>query len=190
MAAGHIASTAPRYHSAAIILHWVMAVAFILMLGSGLVLEYAELQQQFKFQLFQWHKSLGVLLVIAVALRLAVRLWQKPPALPASFRHWEAVAAHLGHAGLYALMIVMPLSGWVMVSSSPYGMPTIVFGLFEWPHLPGLAANAAINGAAKTAHWLGAWAFLALLAAHIGAVAKHTVCERENLLTRMWWRKN
>ncbi len=181
---------ATRYHSAAIILHWVMAVAFILMLGSGLTLEYAKLEQQFKFQLFQWHKSLGVLLLVAVALRIAVRLWQKPPALPALFKRWEVIAAHLGHFGLYALMLLMPLSGWMMVSSSPYGLPTIVFNLFEWPHIPGLAANEAVNASAKTIHWLGAWAFLALLAAHVGAVIKHYLFERENLLRRMWWGKS
>lgn len=178
-----------RYHRTAIALHWVMAVAFILMLGSGLTLEYAELQQQFKFQLFQWHKSLGVLLIVAVVARIIVRLLHKPPALPAAFKRWEVLAAHLGHYGLYAVMIMMPLSGWVMVSSSPYGLPTMVFGLFEWPHLPGMAANEAINSASKTVHWFCAYAFLALLAAHIGAVIKHAVIDKENLLTRMWWGK-
>lgn len=183
-------TSATRYHSAAIILHWVMAVAFILMLASGLTMEYIELDKQLKYQLFQWHKSLGVLLLVAVALRIAVRLWQKPPALPALFKRWEVIAAHLGHLGLYAAMIIMPLSGWAMVSSSPYGLPTYVFGWFEWPHIPGLAANDAINGGAKTVHWLGAWAFLALLAAHVGAVIKHYLFDRENLLRRMWWSKN
>lgn len=183
-------TSATRYHSAAIILHWVMAAAFILMLASGLTMEYIELDKQFKYQLFQWHKSLGVLLLVAVALRVAVRLWQKPPALSPLFKRWEVVAAHLGHFGLYVMMIVMPLSGWAMVSSSPYGLPTYVFGWFEWPHIPGLAANETANASAKTAHWLGAWAFLALLAAHVGAVIKHFIFDRENLLRRMWWSKN
>lgn len=183
-------ASATRYHSAAIILHWVMAVAFIFMLASGLTLEYAELEQQFKFQLFQWHKSLGVLLLVAVVLRIAVRLWQKPPALPAAFARWEVIASKLGHQGLYAAMIAMPLSGWLMVSSSPYGLPTYVFSLFEWPHFPGVAANENVNSATKFIHWLGAWAFLALIAAHIGAVIKHYLFDRENLLRRMWWGKH
>ena len=178
-----------RYHTAAIILHWVMAVACILMLGSGLTLEYAELAQQFKFQLFQWHKSLGVLLLVAVALRIGVRLWQKPPALPA-FAQWEVLASKLGHFGLYVVMIAMPLSGWTMVSSSPYGLPTYVFGMFEWPHIPGLAANEAVNGIAGEIHEICAWLFLVLLAGHIGAVIKHAVFDHENLLRRMWWGKN
>lgn len=181
---------ATRYHSAAIILHWVMAVAFILMLGSGLTLEYATLDKQFKFELFQWHKSLGVLLLVAVGLRIAVRLWQKPPALPAVFARWEVVASALGHLGLYLAMIAMPLSGWLMVSSSPYGLPTMVFNLFEWPHFPGVAANDSVHSAMKLVHWLGAWAFIALLAVHIGAVIKHYFLDRENLLRRMWWSKH
>ena len=183
-------TSATRYHSAAIILHWVMAVAFILMLSSGLTLEYVELEKQFKFELFQWHKSLGVLLLVAVALRIAVRLWQKPPALPAVFPKWEVIASKLGHFGLYVVMIAMPVSGWLMVSSSSYGLPTMVFNAFEWPHFPGIAANDSVNGAMKFIHWLGAWAFLALLAGHIGAVIKHYLFDHENLLRRMWWTKS
>lgn len=84
-------ASATRYHSAAIILHWVMAVAFILMLASGLSLEYVDFEahfetvdaaKDFKYQLFQWHKSLGVLLLMAVVLRIAVRLWQNRPPCP------------------------------------------------------------------------------------------------------------
>lgn len=175
-----------RYTIIAMILHWVMAMAFFLMLGSGLAMGYLDLDKSFLFQMIQWHKSLGVLLLVAFVLRVVWRLSHKPPALPAAIKGFDAVAAKLGHIGLYALMLAVPLSGWIMVSSSVYGLPTIVFGWFEWPHIPAIAANETINGGSRFAHeWL-AWAFLLLIAGHIAAVIKHAVKEKVNLLPRMY----
>lgn len=180
-------TAAQRYTTVAIILHWVMAAAFVLMLASGLSMEYLELQKSFKFNLYQWHKSLGVLLLAAFALRLFWRLLHKPPALPASIKGLEAAAAKAGHIALYLCMLAVPLSGWAMVSSSNYGLPTIVFGLFEWPHIPKIAGNEAVNAAAKTAHWVLAWLFIAAILGHVAAVVKHAAIDHENLLPRMWF---
>lgn len=178
-----------RYHSLAIILHWLMASAMLLMLASGLTMAFAELEPSFKFNLYQWHKSLGVLVLWAAALRLSIRLMTKPPSLPASFPRYEVLLSKLGHWGLYALMFALPITGWIMVSSSIYGLPTIVFGWFEWPHIPGLAANVKVSKFAKDAHWYLALTLIALLVGHVGAVIKHAVVDKHNLLTRMWWGK-
>jgi len=79
----------------------------------------------------------------------------------------------------------MPISGWIMVSSSIYGLPTIVFGLVEFPHFPGIAADQEIEELAKAIHgWLGLF-FGLLIIIHIAAVIKHTVIDRHNLLHRM-----
>ena len=175
-----------RYSTVAITLHWLMALAFILMLASGLAMDSdGLLPPALKFQMFQWHKSLGVCLLMLFFVRLGWRLLHEPPALPASIKGLEKLAAHAGHWGLYALMIAMPLTGWLMVSASVFGLPTIVFGLFEWPHIPGVAMNEAISGAANQAHGLLAWVFIALIAGHIAAVIKHAVIDKHNLLPRM-----
>lgn len=172
-----------RYTAVAIALHWLMAVAFALMLASGLMMD--DLEPALKFQVFQWHKSLGVTLLVLFFVRLGWRLLHKPPALPASVQGLEKLAAHAGHWGLYALMLAMPLTGWLMVSSSVFGLPTIVFGLFEWPHIPGVVMNEAVSGLSKEAHEILAWVFMALIAGHIAAVVKHLVIDKHNLLPRM-----
>lgn len=182
-------ATTHRYDAVVIALHWVMAVAVLLMLGSGLTMRYIELPQSLLFNLYQWHKSLGVLLLLAFFLRLGWRLTHTPPALPASIVGLEALAAKGGHWALYAVMILLPLSGWVMVSASVYGLPTIVFGWFEWPHIPGIAANTAISDVSKTVHWWLAVAMMLLLTGHVGAVLKHAVIDEENIFSRMWWGK-
>jgi cytochrome b561 len=180
-----------RYHRAIVLLHWLMALCFLMMLASGFAMAEDDLlEKSLRFQVFQWHKSLGVLLLVAVAARVFLRLVTRAPALPAAFKPWEKLAAAAGHLGLYAAMLFMPLSGWAMASSSPYGLPTIVFGLFEWPHIPGIAANAAVSDAAKDVHEILAIAFLLLIGAHVGAVIKHFVLDKINLLPRMSWKKS
>lgn len=186
-----MAGTAQRYNTVAIILHWVMALGFFMMLGSGIAMSYFDLEQSLKFNLYQWHKSGGVILLIAFALRITWRLitYKSIPALPESFPKLEKLAAHLGHYGLYAMMLLMPISGWIIVSSSVYGLPTIVFNLFEWPHIPGLQGNERIHEASELAHLVLAIIFGLLITGHIAAVIKHAVIDHENLLTRMWWTK-
>lgn len=182
-------AAANRYTSVAIILHWIMAVSFLLMLGSGFVMENVEIAKSLKFNMFQWHKSLGLLLLAAFVLRLIWRLLHKPPAYKFHMPRWEAIAAKGGHVLLYVLMFIMPLSGWIMVSSSSYGLPTIIFGLFEWPHIPKIAGNDAINGASREVHTILAIIVALVIAGHVAAVIKHYVMDKQNLLTRMWWSK-
>jgi cytochrome b561 len=178
---------AARYSSPAIVLHWAMAAVVTGMLASGLLAEYGALAQADKFRLIQLHKSFGVVLLLLIVLRVGVRLWRRPPALPAHLPAWEKKAAHLGHGALYAAMILMPLSGWAMVSASPYGLPTYVFNWFEWPHIPGLAGQESLRGLARGAHTVIGFTLIALILGHVAAVVKHAVIDRENLLRRMWW---
>ncbi len=183
-----------RYNSVAIILHWVMAIAFIGMLGSGFAMEYLDMEKSLKFEMMQLHKSTGVVLLIAVLFRFSWRMATKVPALPVAFPKWEKVAAHAGHWLLYLCMFAMPLSGWVMVSSSSYGLPTMVYNLFEWPHIHevfsvfgDLQGNREVRGASGAVHTYVAFAFTAIILGHVGAVVKHRVKDGENLLRRMWW---
>lgn len=181
--------TPTRYHSLAIILHWVMAACIFWMLFSGVMMEYILEDKKAVFQWYQWHKASGVLVLLALALRIIIRLFTRQPALPDEFPAHEKRLAKLGHLGLYALMTTMPMAGWVMVSASPYGLPTIVFDWFTWPHIPDLQGNKDIEEIAETIHFYGAIALGIFLAAHLGAVVKHNVKDNINLLPRMWWGK-
>ncbi len=180
-----------RYNSVAIILHWVMAIAFLLMLTSGIVMEYVPLEKSLEFQLDQWHKSLGVLLLLTFIVRIIWRvistLRHQIPPLPQHFSKTEKRAAKFGHWGLYFFMLAMPITGWIMVSASVYGLPTIVFNWFEWPHIPNLQGNETVAEIAETLHFYFAIGFGLMILVHIGAVIKHAVKDRENLLPRIWW---
>jgi cytochrome b561 len=175
-----------RYNPLAIILHWVMAIAFFLMLGSGLAMENLEIAPSLKFNLFQWHKSLGVLLLCTFFVRLAVRLFAEKPALPDAFSPREKKFARWGHRALYFWMIALPLTGWFIVSASVIGLPTIVFGQFIWPHIPNIAGNKQIEEIAETIHAGLAYTFIGLIFIHIAAVVKHARKDNINLLPRIW----
>jgi len=174
-----------QYNNVAIFLHWIMAIAFFLMLGSGLATEYMPMGKSLQFNMIQWHKGLGVLLLLTFILRLGWRIFHKPPPLPSSIKGLEAVVSKAGHIALYICMFFVPLSGWVMVSSSVYGLPTIVFGWFEWPHIPLIAGNTAVNEASSNIHWALTWFFGLCIAGHITAAVKHIVIDKENILLRM-----
>jgi cytochrome b561 len=183
-----------RYPTLIIVLHWVMALAIIGMLVSGLVMTGLDTSESFtpmmKFNVYQLHKSFGFMILVSVVARLAIRVFSQIPPLPDHFPVWEKWAAKAGHFALYAAMFALPISGWVIVSSSSYGLPTYIFGWFEWPHLPGLAGQAGIEDAAKEIHETLAYLLMGLIVLHVSAAAKHAIWDKENLLTRLWWFKN
>ncbi|MEM9880747.1 MAG: YceI family protein [Pseudomonadota bacterium] len=188
---GAAPETAPlspaRYAAPAVAIHWIVAAAIIAMFVSAEMMTGGYYDRAKTFELYQWHKGLGVLVLLAVALRVVIRLSRSAPALPQFMPRWEVNAAKLGHLALYVGMIVMPLSGWLMVSSSPYGAPTLVFGLFEWPHVPGVAANKLINSAAKNIHAVTATMLFIAVAGHLLGTAKHAFIDKHNVLPRMWF---
>ncbi|MBT0587818.1 cytochrome b [Alteromonas oceanisediminis] len=179
---------AARYHSVSIALHWLIALALLFMFASGLFMVNVDMSKADQYKLFQIHKSAGVLVLLSIALRLIVRWITSQPRLPDAMTHQEKRLAKWGHWALYAAMIVMPLSGWLMVSASPFGLPTIVFDWFEWPHIPGVERNKTIESIAREIHWYTGLTFLSLMILHIAAVIKHRVKDNLNLLPRMWWR--
>jgi len=182
-------TTDTRYTRVAIALHWVIAVSIILLLAIGLVMAEDDiLPKDARFAAFQFHKSLGLTVLVLSVVRIIWRLLHKPPGLPAGMKRWEIMAANLTHLGFYGLMLALPLTGWVIVSTSSWGLPTIWFGLFEWPHLPGLADAANkkdLNEAFGEGHEIMAWIMMGLIGLHIGAGLKHHIINRDDVLTRM-----
>lgn len=174
-----------RYNGLAIALHWIMAFAIFGMLAGGLLMTSDILSRADGFAVYQIHKSLGVLLLWAITIRIIIRITTKTPALPDAMHTTEKRLAKIGHGLLYLFMIIMPVTGWVLVSASSTGIPTIVFDMFQWPHIPGIAANKPVRHLAGEIHEYTAFIGMALIAAHILATAKHRIKDHINLLPRM-----
>jgi len=193
-----VAAPAQRYAAVAIVLHWAIALSIALMIPLGWWMsDTAEdgVVSDGLFQAYQLHKSIGLTVLALSLAQLGWRLINPPPPLPAHMPAWERLAAHGAHWALYALMISLPLTGWLYVSAGwsedgPLEVTTRWFGLFVVPHLFGLP-NAGgevredVADAAMSAHSLLAWGAIGLAALHAAAALKHHFINRDNVLTQM-----
>ncbi|WP_157014241.1 cytochrome b [Mesorhizobium xinjiangense] len=176
-------NTKDGYGLVAIVLHWTLAVLVIGQIGLGLaMLRVAD--KRLSFDLIQWHKSIGLLILALFVLRLAWRLANPQPAPEASLKRWEKTASAAVHRLLYALLLALPLSGWALVSASVLGIPTLVFGLFLLPHLP-VEVSEAGEAFWRSTHHLLAFAAILLIAGHILAALRHRILLRDHVLQRM-----
>jgi len=177
-----------RFGLVAIFLHWLIALLFVAMIALGLTMTALALTDPLTFPLYQLHKSIGVTIFALVALRLLWRETGRVPPLPADLPRFERVAAKLTHWGLYAILIAMPLTGWVIVSASPLGIPTVLYGLVKLPHIGFIAARPdkeAIEHVASTVHEVLAWSGVALVVLHAGAALRHHVLLKDDVMRRM-----
>jgi cytochrome b561 len=181
----------PHYTTVAIALHWSIALAIIALLGAGLWMTDAIKQPEtrnFAYRVYQWHKALGLIVLVLTFVRLGWRLMNPPPPLPPGMSWIERTGAQLSHGAFYVLMVGIPLAGWAMVSASPLGLPTMIFGLFEWPHLPiltDLDDKKSAERVFKLAHKFMGFALMGLLGLHIAAALKHQFVNRDGVLARM-----
>jgi cytochrome b561 len=112
-----------RYGAVAMTLHWLLAAAILFMLWLGLFMTSLEETDPRTFPLFQLHKSIGLSILVLSLARLAWRLANPVPALPAKMEPWERVSARGVHVLFYVLMIAIPLMGWATVSSAALAVP-------------------------------------------------------------------
>jgi len=168
-----------RYTVAAITLHWLTAALIVASVSLGLYMVGLKLSP-LKLKLYSWHKWVGVTIFLLVAARLIWRATHAPPPLAAAPR-WEQAAAAVNHWLLYALLMCIPISGWLM--SSAYGVPVVYFGVIRLPDL--VAKHKELGDALKGLHEALAFTMLALVALHVIAAVKHHVVDRDDVLHRM-----
>lgn len=177
-----------RYASVAIALHWTIALAIIVMLWLGWNMHDAD-HRPVEW-MFQLHKSIGITILTLTIARIIWRLMNPPPPLPDGMKPLEKTASHATHIGLYVLMIAMPLTGWVMVSVSPFSIATVLYGTTGWPHLPGLPDLALesrenIYPFVVTIHESLARLMAGLAILHVAGAIKHEISDEEGVLKRM-----
>ncbi|MFN7184975.1 MAG: cytochrome b [Alphaproteobacteria bacterium] len=173
-------SVSPRYDRVAVALHWLMAICIIGMLLLGFFWEDIA-SRDLKIFAINFHKSLGLTLLLLAFFRLYWRLRHPAPTLPVTIPPLERKAARAAHIALYALMIAIPLSGWMYVSAlAKY--PTVYFGLFTIPHLP---IPKSMKGFFYESHELLAYGLIALLSLHLLAAMKHHFFDKNDVLRRI-----
>jgi cytochrome b561 len=177
-------NTADSWGAPAKLFHWVMAALILAQIALGVMAASWRVSPT-KIELFFWHKSTGMLILALVALRLLWRLANPAPLLPPGMARWERAAARMSHLLLYALMIGLPVTGWIVNSAS-----NVPFRIFWLIPLPAIVAPDETTADLVAAVHGGLAALLALvLAAHTGAALRHHYIKRDAVLTRMLPRK-
>ena len=174
-----IHTKAERYTRTAMGLHWAIALLIFIAFPLGLYMHDLHLSP-LKLKLYSWHKWIGITVFLLVVLRVLWRTTHRPPALP-DIAQWQRIASHITHMLLYALMIAVPLSGWLM--SSAKGFQTVWFGVLPIPDLIG--KDRELGKQLATVHALLNYTMLVLVATHIAAALKHHFIDRDSVLRRM-----
>ena len=176
-----------RYDTVAMVLHWAIAALMIFMIvfGEDLIRVSRDPAAAAAAGTFlpSLHVSIGIGILILSAVRLAWRLTNPPPPLPATMAPWEQMVSKLTHVLFYILLIGLPLSGWLSFGHYAVERPAVagaqVFGLFPVPGAPDLGG---IGGAL---HGLGSNFAMALVILHVLAALKHQFVNRDDILRRM-----
>jgi cytochrome b561 len=174
-----------RFSPLSRVLHWLMALMIVAMLfiGTGMA---ASVSERYRF-LIAIHRPLGLAVLILVAIRLVNRLINPPPPLPDSLPPLQRVAAKASHVLLYALMFIIPLLGWGMLSAAPY--PVVIYGSLRLP--PILPQNPVLYSWLRELHGDFAYLLFAVFLVHMGAALMHGLIRRDGVFESMasWSRR-
>ena len=171
-----------RYTLAARWLHWLTAALVAVLIVAGIWIRYFEpANEAFKLRLYNIHESLGVIVFVLALIRLLNRYRHPPPPLPAGTPAFIHVASRLTHLALYALLLLMPIIGFL--ATNAWGFPLSVFGVLPLP-VP-LGKDEDLAKLLSLLHWSGAIAIIALIGGHLTGVIYHTFVRRDGLLQRM-----
>lgn len=170
------------YKPTARALHWIAAILILAMLPIGGVMTQEGLDRGTQNLLYILHKNGGVILLLLMVLRLAYRLLNPPPPLPATVAPWQLHMAGLSHTLLYAMVFFMALTGFVRVQAG--GFPIELLDALGVGSIIG--RDETVANIAKTAHFYGRFVLIALVVLHVGAALQHALVRRDGVFGRIW----
>src|SRR5262245_29506858 len=180
-----LTNTDRQYGIAAIALHWLIAVLITTLVVMGIYM--AGLPDvgfsTTKIILVLIHKEIGVVVLGLVAVRLAWREWNVLPRLVETLPEWQKVTASFVHLSFYALMLALPITGWLM--SSAAGIPVSVLNLFTLPDDP--PHDEFLFARLRLLHDFLGYAMAMLICLHAGAALGHHFLLRDETLRKMLW---
>jgi cytochrome b561 len=178
-------NTTHRYGTLSIGLHWLMLLLLIAVYASINLRELYPKGSDPREALKAWHFMLGLCVFLLVSLRLYARISTPTPNITPEPLAWQHLSAKLMHIALYALMISMPLLGWLELSAAGKVIP--FFG-FELPAL--IAKNKELARLIREIHEAIGTAGYFLIGIHAAAALYHHHVKRDNTLLRILPERN
>lgn len=167
------------------VLHWLVAIGFIGLSALGIYMANTE-----TWSLYDWHKSLGILLFVIILLRVIWRLWHGWPVPSHVYQRREQQIAKITHWTLLLGTIAMPITGMIYSGSSGNG-----FGIFGWALIQATPdpANPAtvipysenLTQIGETTHEIIGYLLVVAILLHIAGSVKHHVFDKDRTLLRM-----
>jgi len=176
--------TVQPYSTPARFFHWLTVALVAIMIPVGLVMNYRgntlNIWDDTTNQLYSTHKLVGFVLLWVVLARIAYRLFQGAPPPEPTLEPWQRMGSQVVHYSMYALLLLMPILGWIGISLYP---ALDIFGAFS---LPALAEpNEELASQVLAVHKTLAFVLLALIIGHVGMALFHHFVRRDNVLWRM-----
>lgn len=173
------AQSVTSYDATSKMLHWLIAALAFSQLALG---KFFDVDAEESAGVFTWHTTLGLLVLVLMLARVGWRLSHAAPPPPANAPPWQNKLGAAMHGLLYVLLLVLPLSGWLLASAE--GDAVSFIGLFDIPALPVPAGEEAEDFLEETHELLGN-ALLVLAGLHVLAGLKHHYVDRDDVLRRM-----
>ncbi|MBK8631091.1 MAG: cytochrome b [Sphingomonadales bacterium] len=180
--------TQERYSGSAILLHWLIAAALAFQFGLGEALEHLPKGPK-QLDVIQFHKAIGMTILALTLVRIGVRA-ATPRVTPVGDSGWAQRLAGAAHLGLYAFMILAPITGWIASSTGRLTVPIDMFGLFHWPAFPGLgglaeASRHGLHEFGEESHVIMTKIGMVLFLLHIAGALRHQFLAKQRMVERM-----
>ncbi len=167
------------------VLHWSVFLLFVYQfVGANVMTRMSKGSEVLGMDgnfFYNWHKSIGLALLLLATVRIAWRRAATLPDWPESLSASERVISHRLETTLYWLMFLMPISGYVFVMAGGYGVK--LFGIHDLDNPIG--KQEALAAVARFTHVTLAYAVLVVVAWHVGLGIKKHVYDGTGFLNRM-----
>ena len=173
-----------RYSTPAVVLHWLLALLIAFMAGLGWWMMTVEHEPGGR-RWFDLHQSVGLVVFTLVLLRVVWRLLHRPEHLPQDVPQWQVWLSGLTQFLLYALMLVLPITGIVGSEYSRNGLKFFGATLPSWATADRATAHQFFG-----IHETLVWVLVALVVLHVLGALKHLLFDRDGVFQRMTLKKN
>jgi cytochrome b561 len=164
--------------------HWLIAISIIGLIWLGWYMVDLTYYDKWYNRSLDWHKSLGMLVLGAALLKIGWQLYTPTPETTLNLKYWGRLSANIMHKLLFAMMILIPISGYLISTSN--GKPIEIFGWFDVPAL--ISNNKELRDLAIELHYYMAYGTAVLVLGHIVAALKHQFINKDGTLVKMLWR--
>jgi cytochrome b561 len=167
---------------AARLFHWLSALLILFLVGDGWWMTHLA-ERAGRLGHYQLHSLIGWYVLLLLALRLVWRAGNPVPALPAELPRWERATALAAHWTLYALMLAVSISGWMVADTFRQPIEGRLFGVVPVPHL---VFSRAYRDAIEGTHLVLSYVLLAVVIVHAASALRHHFWKKNRVLLRMW----